>query len=254
MCPIKCHQMFLKVCFKSLAKQVRNIVCSPANPSFAHLSHTYLSLSSWITYPLCACVYRVWVGIRISDIPPAIVPLGVCIYRHIYLIWCSFSCQCPLYLSLGLLPHLKWKASYGNSPLVSMWLFSGKKRKPAWTDRILWRLKSDDSSTQDEGKDNEAGGSEKAQQQASAPGEEDENYPLKVKQDLYTSSMEYGVSDHKPVVGIFQLEVRQLYTLTLYIDWLTDWFIQISSPLSSNEEVVQTSVNMLRPGLPLMCH
>lgn len=38
--------------------------------------------------------------------------------------------------------------------------------------------------------------------------EEDEEYPLKIRQDSYTSIMEYSISDHKPVVGIFTLEVR----------------------------------------------
>ena len=37
--------------------------------------------------------------------------------------------------------------------------------------------------------------------------EEDEEYPLKIRQDSYTSNMEYGISDHKPVIGIFTLEV-----------------------------------------------
>lgn len=47
--------------------------------------------------------------------------------------------------------------------------------------------------------------------------EEDEEYPLKIRQDLYISSMEYSISDHKPVVGIFTLEVRNwLNTHTLY--------------------------------------
>lgn len=38
--------------------------------------------------------------------------------------------------------------------------------------------------------------------------EEDEEYPLKIRQDLYTSNMEYSISDHKPVIGVFTLEVR----------------------------------------------
>lgn len=37
--------------------------------------------------------------------------------------------------------------------------------------------------------------------------EEEEEYPLKIRQELYTSIMEYGISDHKPVIGVFTLEV-----------------------------------------------
>uniref|UniRef100_A0A8C7JG23 Inositol polyphosphate-5-phosphatase Ka n=1 Tax=Oncorhynchus kisutch TaxID=8019 RepID=A0A8C7JG23_ONCKI len=67
---------------------------------------------------------------------------------------------------------------------------SGKMRKPAWTDRILWRKNT--------------------KQQ-----EEEEEFPLKLKQDSYTSNMEYGVSDHKPVIGIFTLELRKMYETPL---------------------------------------
>lgn len=34
-----------------------------------------------------------------------------------------------------------------------------------------------------------------------------DEYPLLVTQDKYTSDMSYGVSDHKPVVASFSLEV-----------------------------------------------
>lgn len=36
-----------------------------------------------------------------------------------------------------------------------------------------------------------------------------DEYPLLVTQDKYTSDMSYGVSDHKPVVASFSLEVSQ---------------------------------------------
>lgn len=75
--------------------------------------------------------------------------------------------------------------------LFSDWL-SGKKRKPAWTDRILWRVKP------------------KGEDDDNSPGslDDDDEYPLKVVQDVYTCNMEYGVSDHKPVTAIFTLEVK----------------------------------------------
>ena len=84
---------------------------------------------------------------------------------------------------------------------------SGKKRKPAWTDRILWRLrpKAPPPDEQDEnsvGPDGKKVGHE----------EEDEEYSLKIRQDLYTSNMEYSISDHKPVISIFTLEVRNWNT------------------------------------------
>lgn len=78
---------------------------------------------------------------------------------------------------------------------------SKKKRKPAWTDRILWRLRPK-TSTCHEDKENIM--DPKTVKQL----EEDEEYPLKITQDLYTSNMEYRISDHKPVIGIFTLKVR----------------------------------------------
>lgn len=42
--------------------------------------------------------------------------------------------------------------------------------------------------------------------------EEDDEYPVKIRQDLYTSNMEYSISDHKPVIGVFTLEVRTALT------------------------------------------
>lgn len=103
---------------------------------------------------------------------------------------------------------------------------SGKKRKPAWTDRILWRIRPQ-APAPDEKEENSSELDEKAAVQR----EEDEEYPLKIRQDLYTSIMEYSISDHKPVIGIFTLEVRNW----LHADYSTkrSWSLTSSHPLSS---------------------
>ncbi|KAG7280195.1 hypothetical protein CRUP_037556, partial [Coryphaenoides rupestris] len=75
---------------------------------------------------------------------------------------------------------------------------SGKKRKPAWTDRILWRVKPQFPPPEDD--------DENASTQMDDGQEE---YPIHVHQDDYTSVMSYGVSDHKPVLASFRLELRK---------------------------------------------
>ncbi|KAM8976074.1 inositol polyphosphate 5-phosphatase K isoform 2-T2 [Pelodytes ibericus] len=70
--------------------------------------------------------------------------------------------------------------------------FNGKKRKPAWTDRILWKLKNITES-----ECGEAGCSEFEQ-------------ILKVNLEKYTSHMIYGISDHKPVTGTFTVQMKPL--------------------------------------------
>ncbi|XP_049432887.1 inositol polyphosphate 5-phosphatase Ka isoform X2 [Epinephelus fuscoguttatus] len=99
---------------------------------------------------------------------------------------------------------------------------SGKKRKPAWTDRILWRLRPK-APLPDKPDDSGVGPDVKKAVHV----EEDEEYPLKVRQELYTSNMEYSISDHKPVVSIFTLELRKMIETPLVRlqaegDWSAD--------------------------------
>uniref|UniRef100_A0A1A7XDV4 Inositol polyphosphate-5-phosphatase K n=1 Tax=Iconisemion striatum TaxID=60296 RepID=A0A1A7XDV4_9TELE len=102
---------------------------------------------------------------------------------------------------------------------------SGKKRKPAWTDRILWRVQSKAPPPEEQG-ENCVGISQKKMEQV----EEDEEYPLKVRQDFYTSSMEYRISDHKPVIGIFALQLRKMYETPLVrLQAEGDWSADIDS-------------------------
>lgn len=63
---------------------------------------------------------------------------------------------------------------------------SAKKRKPAWTDRILWKIKSPSSGV---------------------GGRRPSRGVLSVSQLCYCSHMEYMVSDHKPVAAIFAVQV-----------------------------------------------
>ncbi|KAI3354491.1 hypothetical protein L3Q82_019003, partial [Scortum barcoo] len=112
-----------------------------------------------------------------------------------------------------------------DSRLYRTWFgFNGKKRKPAWTDRILCggsAPKPPPPDQQDENNGVEVDAKKVRQL------EEDEEYPLKIRQDFYTSNMQYSISDHKPVIGIFTLELRKMYETPLVRlqaegDWSAD--------------------------------
>lgn len=85
---------------------------------------------------------------------------------------------------------------------------SGKKRKPAWTDRILWRLRAT-ASINAAGKRGSLSGLTSG---------------TKVTQHYYRSHMEFTVSDHKPVSAIFTLQFPYrvdvpLVTLIVEDEW-----------------------------------
>lgn len=77
---------------------------------------------------------------------------------------------------------------------------SGKKRKPAWTDRILWRLRATAAVTPAASSADPSAGKHSSISGLTSG--------TKVTQHYYRSHMEYTVSDHKPVSSIFTLQVR----------------------------------------------
>ncbi|XP_056141435.1 inositol polyphosphate 5-phosphatase K [Lampris incognitus] len=95
--------------------------------------------------------------------------------------------------------------TYDTSAPRTWFGFNGKKRKPAWTDRILWRVKPKSPPSSDD--DDERA--------STSTNDGQEEYPITVTQDNYTSDMSYGVSDHKPVIATFSLELRRCFDTPL---------------------------------------
>ncbi|KAM9320861.1 inositol polyphosphate 5-phosphatase K isoform 3-T3 [Gastrophryne carolinensis] len=87
---------------------------------------------------------------------------------------------------------LKFKPTYKFDLNSDVYDTSGKKRRPAWTDRILWRLKEVSENEQKELACSEF------------------EHILKIHLEKYTSHMSYGISDHKPVTGTFTLQMTPL--------------------------------------------
>uniref|UniRef100_A0A667ZFN2 Inositol polyphosphate-5-phosphatase Jb n=1 Tax=Myripristis murdjan TaxID=586833 RepID=A0A667ZFN2_9TELE len=104
---------------------------------------------------------------------------------------------------------LKFAPTYKFDVGTNTYDTSGKKRKPAWTDRILWRLRATAP----------AGPSPSAGKRGSISGL---TSGTKVTQHCYRSHMEYTVSDHKPVSSIFTLQYKvdiPLVTLIVEDEW-----------------------------------
>ncbi|XP_068165997.1 phosphatidylinositol 4,5-bisphosphate 5-phosphatase A [Antennarius striatus] len=104
---------------------------------------------------------------------------------------------------------LKFPPTYKFDVGTNTYDTSGKKRKPAWTDRILWRLRATAST------------SPSARKRGSVSGL---TSGTKVTQHYYRSHMEYTVSDHKPVSSIFTLQFPYkvdvpLVTLIVEDEW-----------------------------------
>ncbi|XP_051934941.1 inositol polyphosphate 5-phosphatase Ka isoform X1 [Hippocampus zosterae] len=115
-----------------------------------------------------------------------------------------------------------------DSRLYRTWFaFTSKKRKPAWTDRILWRLQPKARHADEQNKHGDAPDAHNVK-----PPEEAEEYPLEIRQDLYTSNMEYSTSDHKPVTGIFTLKLKKMYATPLvHLQAEGEWSADIDAML-----------------------
>ncbi|NWY65215.1 INP5K phosphatase, partial [Erithacus rubecula] len=103
---------------------------------------------------------------------------------------------------------LQFKPTYKFDLHSEVYDTSEKKRKPAWTDRILWKVKN-------------------LSEIASKEGELPEEKLISVTLEDYVSHMSYGISDHKPVTGTFKLEMKPIISDPLIVlnpegEWSAD--------------------------------
>ncbi|XP_029468836.1 inositol polyphosphate 5-phosphatase K isoform X2 [Rhinatrema bivittatum] len=87
--------------------------------------------------------------------------------------------------------------TYDTRGKKTLFWFNEKKRKPAWTDRILWKLKNVSQVSPEADKKSEG------------------DSVFTVALDNYVSHMCYGISDHKPVTGTFTLQLKPLMSTPL---------------------------------------
>uniref|UniRef100_A0A8C2HY87 Inositol polyphosphate-5-phosphatase Jb n=1 Tax=Cyprinus carpio TaxID=7962 RepID=A0A8C2HY87_CYPCA len=99
---------------------------------------------------------------------------------------------------------LKFSPTYKFDVGTDMYDTSGKKRKPAWTDRILWRLRPMAQVSNSMSKRSSLSGLTSG---------------TRVSQHFYRSHMEYTISDHKPVSSVFTLVDMPLVTLFVEDEW-----------------------------------
>ncbi|XP_051518660.1 inositol polyphosphate 5-phosphatase K-like [Myxocyprinus asiaticus] len=95
---------------------------------------------------------------------------------------------------------------------------SGKKRKPAWTDRILWRLRPMAQVTNSTSKRSSLSGLTSG---------------TRVSQHFYRSHMEYTVSDHKPVSSMFTLQFPYKVDIPLVTIFVEDEWTEISDAVAT---------------------
>ncbi|KAM4726748.1 inositol polyphosphate 5-phosphatase K isoform 5-T6 [Anableps anableps] len=120
---------------------------------------------------------------------------------------------------------LNFKPTYKFDRKADTYDTSGKKRKPAWTDRILWRIKPKNLPSEEDDND------DKKASTSTDNGQEE--YPIMVIQNTYTSVMSYGVSDHKPVIGNFTLELKKCFdTQLVHLAPVGEWSADQNALLS----------------------
>uniref|UniRef100_A0A8C1KVH6 Phosphatidylinositol 4,5-bisphosphate 5-phosphatase A n=2 Tax=Cyprinus carpio TaxID=7962 RepID=A0A8C1KVH6_CYPCA len=112
---------------------------------------------------------------------------------------------------------LKFSPTYKFDVGTDMYDTSGKKRKPAWTDRILWRLRPMAQVSNSMSKRSSLSGLTSG---------------TRVSQHFYRSHMEYTISDHKPVSSIFTLQFPYRVDMPLVTLFVEDEWTEISDAVA----------------------